>query len=550
MNVEKVQDIAGVFPIFFIVVAALVALTSMTRMVEEDRMQIGTFKALGYGKRRIISKYLIYCCLASLIGSVLGSLIGFSLLPSIFWRAYGTQYTLPALRLGFSPWFVLAVLVIVLAGTVIVTWAACYRSLKERPSQLMQPKAPKAGKRILLERVGFLWKPLKFKWKATIRNIFRYKKNMLLTIISVMGCTALILTGFGLNDSICAVSDKQFGDILRYDATVSYTGDLSASGNSALLDFIGGDGDHLSVYTQNGQLIMGSGENRSSESVDLYVVEDADAFAPFVSLREREKSAIIDIEEVEGIVLSENIANVYGIEPGDELRYRSGGETRTVTVGAVCENYTGNNVYISAEEYLQVFAAESLPAHNIIFVKTDVSPDDEEEVRAILEGNTADEIADAVNVSAVEFVQTTADTFSGLESTMGMIIAVLVISAGALAAIVLYNLTNINIDERRREIATLRVLGYRRAEVAGYIYRESAILTLAGALLGLGLGFLLHLFIIGRVDSVTMMLGRVIAGWSYLWAFLLTVVFAVIVYAFMLIKLNKIDMAESLKSNE
>ena len=550
MNVEKVQDIAGVFPIFFIVVAALVALTSMTRMVEEDRMQIGTFKALGYGKRRIISKYLIYCCLASLIGSVLGSLIGFSLLPSIFWRAYGTQYTLPALRLGFSPWFVLAVLVIVLAGTVIVTWAACYRSLKERPSVLMQPKAPKAGKRILLERVGFLWKPLKFKWKATIRNIFRYKKNMLLTIISVMGCTALILTGFGLNDSICAVSDKQFGDILRYDATVSYTGDLSASGNSALLDFIGGDGDHLSVYTQNGQLIMGSGENRSSESVDLYVVEDADAFAPFVSLREREKSAIIDIEEVEGIVLSENIANVYGIEPGDELRYRSGGETRTVTVGAVCENYTGNNVYISAEEYLQVFDAESLPAHNIILVKTDVSPDDEEEVRAILEGNTADEIADAVNVSAVEFVQTTADTFSGLESTMGMIIAVLVISAGALAAIVLYNLTNINIDERRREIATLRVLGYRRAEVAGYIYRESAILTLAGALLGLGLGFLLHLFIIGRVDSVTMMLGRVIAGWSYLWAFLLTVVFAVIVYAFMLIKLNKIDMAESLKSNE
>ena len=198
-------------------------------------------------------------------------------------------------------------------------------------------------------------------------------------------------------------------------------------------------------------------------------------------------------------------------------------------MGAVCENYTGNNVYISAEEYLQVFDAESLPAHNIILVKTDVSPDDEEEVRAILEGNTAEEIADAVNVSAVEFVQTTADTFSGLESTMGMIIAVLVISAGALAAIVLYNLTNINIDERRREIATLRVLGYRRAEVAGYIYRESAILTLAGALLGLGLGFLLHLFIIGRVDSVTMMLGRVIDGWSYLWSFLLTVVLAAIV---------------------
>lgn len=553
MNVEKVQDIAGVFPIFFIVVAALVALTSMTRMVEEDRMQIGTFKALGYAKGRIMSKYLIFCCLASLIGCVGGVLIGFSLLPTIFWQAYGTMYTLPALQYGFSPWFALAVLVIAIAGTAIVTWAACRTSLKERPAALMQPKAPKAGKRVLIERVGFLWKPLKFKWKATLRNIFRYKRNMLLTIISVMGCTALILTGFGLNDSIVAVSDIQFSEIIRYDASVDYSGDLSATENEALLDLIGEEGkEHISLYSENVQLRFGQDGKQieGSENVDLYVVENADTFGSFISLHERGNSdQAIDIGAGDGIVLAENLAVVYDVAVGDTVTYRSGTRSVQVRVDAICENYTGSYAYISADAYAELFG--EVPASNTLLIKTDVSADDEDVVRAIYSGNTkADGTADAVSVAAVDFTQTSADTFGGLESTMGLVIAVLVVSAGALAAIVLYNLTNINIDERRREIATLRVLGYRKAEVAGYIYRESAILTLVGALLGLGLGFLLHMFIIGRVDSVSMMLGRAIFGWSYLWAFLLTIAFAVIVYAFMLIKLNKVNMAESLKSNE
>ena len=551
MNVEKVQDIAGVFPVFFIVVAALVALTSMTRMVEEDRMQIGTFKALGYGKGRIMSKYLIFCCLASLIGCVGGVLIGFSLLPTIFWRAYGTMYTLPALEYGFSPWFALAVLVIAIAGTAIVTWAACRTSLRERPAALMQPKAPKAGKRVLIERIGFLWNPLKFKWKATLRNIFRYKKNMLLTIISVMGCTALILTGFGLNDSIMAVSDLQFSQIILYDASVDYTGDLSATENGALLDFIGGENDHLAVYSENVQLRFGEDGKQvsGSENVDFYIVDDISQFTSFVSLHERGDSAIIDSNG--GIILGENIAVVYNVKAGDTVVYRSGGKTVRLRVDAICENYTGSYAYIAADAYAELIGGGEVPAPNTLFVKTDASADDEGVVRSIFEGNTKEDgTADAVSVSAVEFTQTSADTFAGLESTMGLIIAVLVISAGALAAIVLYNLTNINIDERRREIATLRVLGYRKSEVAGYIYRESAILTIVGSLLGLGLGYLLHWFIIGQVDSISMMLGRAILGWSYLWAFLLTVAFAAIVYAFMLIKLNKINMAESLKSNE
>ena len=500
---------------------------------------------------RIMSKYLIFCCLASLIGCVAGVLIGFSLLPSIFWRAYGTMYTLPALEYGFSPWFALAVLVIAIAGTAIVTWAACRSSLKERPAALMQPKAPKAGKRVLIERIGILWKPLKFKWKATLRNIFRYKKNMLLTIISVMGCTALILTGFGLNDSISSVSDMQFGDIILYDAVVDYTGDLSATENEALLDFIGEEGeDHISLYSENVQLRFGeSGKQvEGSENVDFYIVDDAQQFTSFISLHERKNSAIIDVSG-DGIVLAENIAVVYDVSVGDTVSYRSGGRTVELRVDAICENYTGTYAYISADTYADRIGA--VPADNTLLVKTDVSAGDEAAVRALLDGNVKEDgSADAVSVSAVEFTQTSADTFAGLESTMGLVILVLVVSAGALAAIVLYNLTNINIDERRREIATLRVLGYRRAEVAGYIYRESAILTIVGSLLGLGLGVLLHRFIIGQVDSISMMLGRAIFGWSYLWAFLITIAFAAIVYAFMLIKLNKIDMAESLKSNE
>ena len=557
LNVEKVEEIAGIFPIFFIVVAALVALTSMTRMVEEERMQIGTFKALGYGNARIMSKYLIYCCLASIIGCIVGILLGFSMLPSVFWKAYATMYRLPTLILAFSPVFAGIVFAIALGGTALVTWFACRASLREKPSQLMQPKAPKPGKRVLLERIGFLWNHLKFKWKATLRNIFRYKKNMVLTIISVMGCTALILTGFGLNDSLQTVTDKEFGEILQYDALIKYSGDLSSlDDESALREFIGSKDEeginYLSLFSDSGHLVIGDkADNRSLESVDLYLVENQEQFNSFVSLRERKTSAIIDINvgDENAIVVSENIAIVYDIQIGDLIQYRnSDGKNVQLVVSAICENYAGSYVYMARETYMRVFGLnEGDLSNNTLFVKSDISEEDAEvQTKKILDEN----MNASVEVTSISFVYQTADSYEGLESTMGLVIAILVISAGGLAAIVLYNLTNINIDERRREIATLRVLGYRKGETAGYIYRESAILTIAGTLLGLVLGFFLHKFIINRVNSVAMMFGKTIAGWSYLWAFLLTLAFAAIVYAFMLIKLNRINMAESLKSNE
>ena len=547
MNVEKVEDIAGIFPIFFIVVAALVALTSMTRMVEQDRMQIGTLKALGYRESTIMVKYLVYCILACIIGLVVGILLGFSIMPNIFWNAYRTMYFLPSLYLGFSWWLALAVVFGSLAVTIVVTIIACRTTTKEKPSTLMQPKAPKPGKRILLERCTPIWKRIKFKWKATIRNIFRYKKNMILTIVSVMGCTALILTGFGLGDSVAAVTELQYNDIIFYDTVVSFDGDYEyADGDEHTLEsYIDslGENRYTDVYSESGQLILGD----SRESVDMYLVTNSEQFSNFVSLHSRASGDALDVAE-DGIIIPENIATVYDISAGDEVTYRTAdGAELKLTVSGVCEYYTGSDVYMNADNFTAAVEAEGGTvdvSSNAYLIKYGYG-DDEDAMNAAAESLLSDPA-----VTGVEFTYTTLRTFDALNDTMSFVILILVVCAGALAAIVLYNLTNINIDERRKEIATLRVLGYTKWEVAGYIYRESGILTIVGALFGLLVGWLLHMYIVGRVNSMWMMFGKAIAPLSFLWAFLITLGFAIVVYAFMLIKLYKINMAESLKSNE
>ena len=545
MNVEKVEDIAGIFPVFFIVVAALVALTSMTRMVEQDRMQIGTLKALGYNEGTIMMKYLVYCILACLVGLVVGILLGFSIMPNIFWNAYKTMYLLPSLYLGFSWWLALAVVFGSLAVTIIVTVIACRATTKEKPSVLMQPKAPKPGKRILLERCTPIWKRIKFKWKATIRNIFRYKKNMILTIVSVMGCTALILTGFGLGDSVAAVTDLQYSKVVFYDTIISHAASQEEGAGeelSAYIDSLDKD-SYTDVFSESGQLVIGN----SRESVDLYAVDDAEEFANFVSLHSRTSGEALDIS-AEGIIIPENIAVVYDIRAGDDVTYRAADGTElALKISGVCENYTGSQVYMGADNFASAMeeAGSSIDlTPNTYLVKYGYGTDEEAMDAA------AERLLTDASVTGVEFTYTTLRTFDSLNDTMGFVILILVVCAGALAAIVLYNLTNINIDERRKEIATLRVLGYTKWEVAGYIYRESSILTIVGALFGLLVGWLLHMYIVGRVNSVWMMFGKAIAPLSFLWAFLITLGFAILVYAFMLIKLYKIDMAESLKSNE
>ncbi len=540
MNVEKLEDIAGIFPVFFIIVAALVAFTSMTRMVEEDRMQIGTLKALGYNEGDIMSKYLIYCILACLIGVAVGILLGFSIMPTIFWNAYGTMYYLPELVLGFSWWLAIAVIFGALAITIIVTVIACRSATKEKPSVLMQPKAPKPGKRILLEKCTPVWKRITFRWKATIRNIFRYKRNMILTIISVCGCTALILTGFGLADGVEAVTTLQYNNIIHYDTIIGHTAAQTASADGELAAYLDGldEDDYLDVYSESGQIVI---NNSSYETVDLYLIDDVDTFYNFVNLHGRSSGKELDAGE--GVILPENITTAYDISVGDTITYiTASGVQIELEVTGVCEYYTGSDVYMSKAVFAQN-TGQSVTA-NTYLVKYGYGEDEE------LMNEDAEKLLSDSSVTSVEFTYTTVRSFDALNETMSFVILILIVCAGALAAIVLYNLTNINIDERRREIATLRVLGYSKWEVAGYIYRESAILTVVGALLGLLAGWLLHMFIVGRVNSVMMMFGKAIAWTSFIWSFLITIGFAIVVYAFMLIKLYRINMAESLKSNE
>lgn len=530
MNADKVTAIAGIFPVFFIVVAALVALTSMTRMIEEERLQIGTLKALGYSNGRIVSKYIIYCCVASFIGCTVGLLLGFSIFPTVIWEAYKVLYYLPDLVLAFSPVYAAVVLAIALALTIGVTMYASRPMFVEKPSQMMMQKAPKAGKRILLERVPFVWKRLKFKYKATLRNIFRYKKNMFMTIISVMGCTALIFVGFALSNSISVTIDLQFTEIHKYDVEVRYETVAENSGLENLLE----SNEHYTLYAEDGNVVFS--DSNKTESVTLYGIY-SDGLNEYIDLRDSNGNAI-DLTGG-GAAICKNYADEHGVSVGDEITYRAtDGSECTVTITAVAENYFGGYLYVNGN-YLAENMGYSEP--NACVVKM-LEKYDATELSETLYGDS--------NVTGVTFKSDTQAMYSGLDEIMGYIIALLVVSAGALAAIVLYNLTNINIDERRKEIATLKVLGYTKAEVAGYIYRESAVLTVAGTLLGLLLGWLLNKYAVYCISGGMAAFVAVSGVWSFVASVGLTFAFAAIVYAFMLIKLNRVNMADSLKSNE
>ncbi len=530
MNADKVTAIAGIFPVFFIVVAALVALTSMTRMVEEDRLQIGTLKALGYSNARIVNKYIIYCCVASFVGCTVGLLLGFSIFPTVIWEAYRVLYYLPDLVLAFSPVYSLVVLAIALALTIGVTMYASRPMFVEKPSQMMMQKAPKAGKRILLERVPFVWKRLKFKHKAMIRNIFRYKKNMFMTIISVMGCTALIFVGFALSNSISETINLQFIEIQKYDVEVRYDAVEEGSELESLLN----ENDYYAIYAEDGNVMFN--DSSKSGSVTLYGVY-SEGINDYIDLRDSDGNAV-DLTDG-GAAICKNYADEHGVEIGDEVTYRATDGTEcAVTITAIAENYFGGYLYVNGG-----YLAENMGyvSPNACVIKISGEYDAAELSETLFSDS---------NVTGVTFKSDTQAMYSALDEIMGYIIALLVVSAGALAAIVLYNLTNINIDERRKEIATLKVLGYTKAEVAGYIYRESAVLTVVGTLLGLLLGWLLNIYAVSCVSGGVAAFVAVSGVWSFVASIALTFLFAAIVYAFMTIKLNRVNMADSLKSNE
>lgn len=533
VDIEKVADIATLFPIFFFLIAALVSLTTMTRMVEEERIQIGTLKALGYRRITIMSKYLIYCGAATVLGCIIGLLVGYRLLPMVIFLCFGSQYSLPELMTPFHMNYAVISCAMELAGTLGATWAACHRSLNEKTAQLMTPRAPKAGKRILLERVSFLWNRLSFSYKATVRNIFRYKKHLFMTIIGVAGCTALMVAGFGIQDSLTKLAKTQFEDIQKYDMQI----ELSEEGSDQILDDFLAGRESLSVMTCSMDMEGGS-NNEQINSVSVYVPADPSQLGEFIGLQDRKSGDPVPFGD-DSVVICEKMAEDLDVSAGDSITLTDpDGKARSFKLTGITENYSGCYAYIAPGAYSEAFGTFG---YNAYMLKSGIAGTEAQEA-------AVSKLQESSYVSTVTFTAQTKEIFDVLMDSLSLLVIVLVIFAGMLAAVVLYNLTNININERIRELATLRVLGYHNKEVAAYIFREIGFLTLAGTVFGLILGRLLHYYIILVAESTDMMMGRSVDTSSYIMAALFTIVFSVLVDIAMSRKLRKIEMAASMKA--
>lgn len=537
-NAAKVAAIAAVFPIFFFLVAALVSLTTMTRMVEEERALIGTLKALGYSGRQIAVRYLFYAALTGILGSAIGLAVGIRLFPSVIWKAYDMLYRLPPLKTLFIPGYALISSLSMIACTLLATWSACHRTLVERPAALLQPRAPKAGRRILLEHVTPIWSRLKFTHKVTARNLFRYQKRLWMTIIGVAGCTALLVTGFGLRDSIGDIVNLQFGELMNYNLTIVLE-DSDALGED-LTAAIDGTGavDRMIPAAMRNVKVSAEGADRSINASMIAASDDA-AFGGYVTLRERKGHAPIPFG-ADSVVITEKMGEQLGVSVGDTVTLLDDDNRQVkVTVTGITENYVSANVYLGQDAWTAAWG--ELPGWSVLYAVTD-TPDTA----------SHDALATALlavdGVRALSFSDDLRGQFNDLLANIDYIVVVLIVCAGLLAFIVLYNLININITERMREIATIKVLGFYDSEVAGYVFRETTLLTLLGTAAGLALGIFLHAFVVRTAEVDAVMFGRSIYPLSYALSAAITMAFGLLVNLVMMRKLRDIDMVESLKS--
>lgn len=543
---DRMAAFAQVFPIFFFLVAALVCLTTMTRMVEEERTQLGTLKALGYSSGAIASKYLIYSITASLIGSVIGLLLGFYIFPKAIFAAYGIMYELPPCVIRFKWSYAIIGTIISLFATTAASFIACRKELKENPARLMRPKAPKKGKRILLEKVGFIWSRLNFTSKVTARNLFRNKKRFITTLIGVAGCTALLLTGFGLGDSITAIMDNQFGDngICNYDVQIVLSERHSlAQGRPEVMNEIEDRAEIKKSMMTQMEVIDGTSDRTDDVlEINLLVPENAAALSEFVKLNNRQTGESVTLGD-NGVIITEKFANQTKTEVGDNITIiTSDGKEVSVPVSGIVENYTFHYVYMSPAFYQQTFGTE--PEFNYV---TAILSDN---VNAAQKETLATELMKVNGIDAVAYTTQTIDTFDQIINSLNLVVAIFIIAAGALSFVVLYNLSNINLNERVREVATIKVLGFRDNEVSTYIVRENIILTIIGTALGLILGVFLHSYVVTVAEVDVVMFGRSIEPLSFVYAAVLSLVFAAIVNLIMHFKLKKVNMVESLKAVE
>ena len=528
---DRMDGIAKVFPVFFFLVAALVCMTTMTRMVDEQRNEMGTLKALGYSKLQIASKYIIYALVASILGSILGCSLGMYLFPTVIFNAWNTLYNIDQIKFLFQPGLILLASGSVTGITLLATLYSIYSELIEMPSQLMRPKAAKAGKKILLERITFIWKRLSFLQKVTARNIFRYKKRFFMTIIGIAGCSALLVAGFGINDSISDIVNQQYNVIYHYDATVSAkTSEITSQIKSlkGVKDVY--EEDHLAVTTKI--------ENKDI-STTVHIISNDKKFKDFCTLFNGNKEFDLDDSSV---LISQKMATKLNKKAGDTIKIKdANNKVIKAKIKGVFTNYVGHHIYASESLY-KSWNTNAKTTH-IYLIKS-------KKTTKKFERNLGNKIMNIDGVQSVTFYSSLQKNFKDMIKSISYIVVVLVISAACLAFVVLYNLSNVNISERKREIATIKVLGFTRKEVDAYINRETILLTILGSLIGLGIGIGLHHLIMNLAEMDDIMFGRTINSISYVISFVMTIGFNAIINLCMHKKLNNIQMVESLKAVE
>ena len=542
-NVTKVEALAGVFPLFFFLVAALVVSTTMTRMIEEERLQIGTMKALGYANGAIMRKYVLYAMTAAVLGALFGLAFGFTVFPSVIWYAYAMMYYVPAFHPVWRWGYALFAGGSLILCTLAVTIATCRSSLKESPADLMRPRAPKAGKRILLERIRPLWRRLSFTYKVTCRNLFRYKRRFWMTVIGVAGCTALLVTGFGISDSINGIMVKQYTDVSQYDLMTAVT-DAADTRSGPVYDYLfagGSDGAVTSSLATMTEAATQELPDGSTAEVYLMVPQDAAALNDYIDMHERTSRQPTPLGET-GVVLTEKLAELLDVKAGDTVTLVNGdGVEGSFTVSGVCENYVSNYVYMSAATYADAFGQE--PEWNNILSRLS---DDSQQARAAI----STELLAMDEVASLTFTEDMMTQVLNMLNSINAVVVMIVVCAAVLALVVLYNLTNINVAERVKEIATIKVLGFYDREVSAYVMRETVALTIIGALFGLAGGIALHRFVIYTVEVDAVMFGRTIDPSSFVYSLALTMLFSLIVNLLMGCKLKHISMVESMKAPE
>ena len=538
-DAERVDNLSSIFPVIFFVVAALACLTTMTRMVEEQRTQIGSLKALGFSRLAISQKYIGYAFVASLVGGLMGLGIGATLIPAVIANAFQIMYAIPGLDYKMQlPLFVLAVQAAVACTTGAALWA-CLSTLIDTPANLMRPRAPKAGKRVFLEYIKPIWRRLSFTWKVTMRNLFRYQKRFWMTVIGIGGCTALIVTGFGLHESIFDVLDKQFDEISLYDATVGLDEDLTEEQKQGIENYLDGE-EAVEDYMFTYQQMMDASTTGTSYDVYLFAVDDVEEFGRFVDLRHRWDHSPVELDS-SGVVIDEKLSELLDVSVGDTITLE-GDQRVEAVVADITENYVYHYVYLTRDLYTQLYGEDYQNNVMLLAYQDGMGVD--------VSNQTSETLMKMDGVASYSYIATIRDSFEDSMDAINYAVVIIIVAAAALAFVVLYNLTNINITERRSELATLKVLGFYDGETTAYVLRENVFLTIFGVILGLVLGRFLHSWMVLTVEVDLVMFGRTAPPYAYVLAAALTALFSLIVNVAAHFRLKKIDMVESLKTVE